>query len=233
VPPVILFGAWDRHNFGDLLFPHIAQALLPGHETFVAGLAARDMRPHGGHEVQAITQVARAQAGQGAVLLHAGGEILTCGAWQAAAMLLPPEQLQPTLAYLERHPHERAAWVHEALGNADLAPYVAPRVTSLAALRTVYAGIGGVDLVRCEPAMRDEVLAKLKAAHAVREGCGHARCPEGGGHRRAFDARPRRDGGRAVRPAHPRTCRAGRGGPHPGAPSAGPSRGAVQRRVQR
>jgi hypothetical protein len=27
--PTILLGAFDRHNFGDLLFPHLAAALLP------------------------------------------------------------------------------------------------------------------------------------------------------------------------------------------------------------
>ncbi len=169
MPPVILFGAWDRHNFGDLLFAHIAQALLPGCETLIAGLAARDMRRHGGHEVRAIAQIARERAGQGAVLLHAGGEILTCSAWQAAVMLQPPGQLQPAIAYLERHPNERAAWVRETLGTADLAPYVAPRVAAAAVSRVVYTGIGGVDLMRCEPALRDEVLAKLEAArgHAV------------------------------------------------------------------
>jgi hypothetical protein len=26
-PPLILFGAFDRHNLGDLLFPHIVAAL--------------------------------------------------------------------------------------------------------------------------------------------------------------------------------------------------------------
>jgi len=26
----VLFGAFDRHNFGDLLFPHLMAALLPG-----------------------------------------------------------------------------------------------------------------------------------------------------------------------------------------------------------
>jgi len=50
--PIILFGAFDRHNLGDLLFPHIAGALLPGTDLFHAGLARRDLRPHGGHAVR-------------------------------------------------------------------------------------------------------------------------------------------------------------------------------------
>jgi hypothetical protein len=45
---VILFGPFDRHNLGDLLFAHIASALLPGRELVVAGLAERDLRPSAG-----------------------------------------------------------------------------------------------------------------------------------------------------------------------------------------
>ena len=166
-PPVILFGAWDRHNFGDLLVPHVAHALLPGREVIVAGLAGRDMRRYGGHEVHAISQLARERAGLRAVLLHAGGEILTCSAWQAAVMLLTREQLQPTIAYLERHPDERAAWIRALLDTADLAPYVMPREACAAASRVLFTGVGGVGLGRSDPALRDEVLTKLKAAQAV------------------------------------------------------------------
>ena len=56
--PTILFGAFDRHNFGDLLFPHIAAALLPGVEPIFAGLAERDLRPFGGHRVRALAELA-------------------------------------------------------------------------------------------------------------------------------------------------------------------------------
>lgn len=51
-PPAILFGAFDRHNLGDLLFPHVAAALLPGRELLFAGLADRDLRALGGHRVR-------------------------------------------------------------------------------------------------------------------------------------------------------------------------------------
>ncbi|HQT30672.1 MAG TPA: hypothetical protein PLE48_06460 [Thiobacillus sp.] len=40
-----LFGAFDRHNFGDLLFPHVMTALSPRRSFGFAGLAARDHRP--------------------------------------------------------------------------------------------------------------------------------------------------------------------------------------------
>ena len=50
--PVILFGAFDRHNFGDMLFPHVAAALLPDREPIFAGLAERDLRAEGGHRAR-------------------------------------------------------------------------------------------------------------------------------------------------------------------------------------
>lgn len=166
-PRVIVFCACDRHNLGDLLFPHIAAALLPGREIVVAGLVERDLRAFGGHAVQALH---RLRADDGATLLHAGGEILGCSAWQAAAMLMPPEPpraLQATLAYLEKHPAEREAYMRARLGTEAQAPYVAARHRLPGVGRIVHAGIGGVDLDRAEPRFRDEVLAALREADAV------------------------------------------------------------------
>ncbi|MHB1353793.1 MAG: hypothetical protein ACYC5S_00860 [Thiobacillus sp.] len=79
----VLFGAFDRHNFGDLLFPHLLTALLPDHHFAFCGLAARDLRRFGGHRVTPLAPGAPH-------LVHVGGERLTCGAWQAAVMLRDP-----------------------------------------------------------------------------------------------------------------------------------------------
>ena len=53
--PLILFGAFDRHNLGDLLLGRIAAELaarlLPGREVRFAGLATRDLRADGGARV--------------------------------------------------------------------------------------------------------------------------------------------------------------------------------------
>lgn len=163
-PRVILFGACDRHNLGDLLFPHVVAALLPGCDLTVAGLATRDLRAWGGHAVQALHRLA--DIGD-ATLVHAGGETLTCTAWQAAVMLLPPEERQATIAYLQVRPAERAAFVRASLGTDARAPYVVARARLPGLRRVVHAGVGGVDLDRAEPALRDEVLAALREADAV------------------------------------------------------------------
>ncbi len=162
--PIILFGAFDRHNFGDLLFPHIAAALLPGRELVFAGLAQRDLRAQGGHAVQALAPLAAGWARGPATLIHIGGEILSCSAWQAAVMLLPPEEVQPTLAYLAARPQEKAAWVQRMVGSAALAPYTLTRALFPALARVTYLGVGGVGLGECAPALRAEVLANARAA---------------------------------------------------------------------
>ena len=165
--PFILFGAIDRHNFGDLLFPHIAAALLPGQHLVFAGLADRDMRPYGGHPVAALSRLAADWGEHPAVLIHVGGEVLTCDAWQAAVMLLPPEQAQHTIAYLEKVPQERLNWVRRMVGTSALAPYAVSRRLHPGLVRVIYSGVGGVELGHANADLRAEVLANLKSADAV------------------------------------------------------------------
>lgn len=165
--PTILFGAFDRHNFGDLLFPHIVAALLPDKNLIFAGLAARDLRQLGGHRVEPLTQLAVRYANQPVKLIHVGGEILTCDAWQAAVMLLPDDQVQQTIARFDAHPQEKQAWARQQLGLDALAPYCAGRGLFPHTAKVIYHGVGGVDLDGCAPALRAEVLVKLKTADSV------------------------------------------------------------------
>lgn len=165
--PTILFGAFDRHNFGDLLFPHIAAALLPGENLIFAGLAERDLRPYGGHRVWALPLLAAELDGQAANILHVGGELLTCDVWQAAVMLLAPDEAQATIARLDAHPRERLRWAQDFLSCPQLAPYtLAPGLLGREN-PVVYNGVGGVDLVSRDARFRKEIEAKLKAADLV------------------------------------------------------------------
>lgn len=165
--PLILFGAFDRHNLGDLLFPHIVGALLPGRPLVLAGLAARDLRPFGGHAVVALSQLALGAHDPPHALIHVGGEILTCEAWQAAVMLLPPDEVQPTIQYFAGRPDERRAWLRSRLGTPALAPYTVSRRQFPALAHVVYNAVGGTALDQEPQALRDEVLDKLRAADAV------------------------------------------------------------------
>ena len=168
MPTNVVFGAFDRHNLGDLLLAHVVAALLPRGEPVVfAGLAARDLRPLGGHLVEPLHALRDDRRLNDARLVHAGGEILACTARQAAAMLLPPSEVDATLAFLDAHPGQACAWRRAMLGTDDEMPYVAARAGLPALGRVVFAGVGGVTLDALPAAARDAVVARLSAADAV------------------------------------------------------------------
>lgn len=166
-PPTILFGAFDRHNFGDLLFPHIAAALLPERRLVFAGLTERDMRPWGGHPVHSLQQAVEAWGQQPVRLLHVGGETLSCEAWQAAVMLQPPSAAQVIVKRLAASPTARQAWTESVLGAPNLAPYCAAPKLFPCAQRVVYTAAGGVELGESSDALRDEVFHCLRSANTV------------------------------------------------------------------
>jgi hypothetical protein len=177
--PLVLFGACDRHNLGDLLLPHIAAALLAPRDVVVAGLAARDLTPFGGHRVRAIGEVLREFPG--ATVIHVGGELLTCDAWEAAVMLLPPEEAPGVIARYDGRP-ERFDWARQFLGMEDRAPYCLGKSQSLQHGAVIFNGVGGVDLDRRDAALRAEVLAKLRGADriGVRDELTHAQLAAAG-----------------------------------------------------
>jgi hypothetical protein len=162
--PLILFGACDRHNLGDLLFPHIAAALLAPRAVVVAGLVERDLTPFGGHRVRAIGEVLREWPD--APVIHAGGELLCCDAWEAAVMLLQPEEAPGVIARYDGKA-ERFDWARRYFGREDRAPYCLGKSQSPQHGVLIYNGVGGVDLDRRDPALREEVMAKLRAADWV------------------------------------------------------------------
>lgn len=163
--PVILFGAFDRHNFGDMLFPHVAAALLPGRRHVFAGIAQRDLRPWGGHAVEALRAVAASLGDRPATLIHVGGEILSCDAWQAAVMLEQPAAARSVVCRLDGHPGEQREWARTTLGTQARAPYATTaRATFPGPLRVAYLAVGGVELDACDGTLRSDVLAALAAA---------------------------------------------------------------------
>jgi hypothetical protein len=152
----VLFGAFDRHNFGDLLFPHLLAALLPGQAFGFAGLAARDLRACGGLRVKPLGAPA-------AQLIHAGGELLTCSAWQAAVMLLDPAAAAAAIARYD-DPAAAAEWAARQLGTSRSMPYVVGRDALAPGGKLIFNAIGGVDWNALASAQRAEVKVALGQA---------------------------------------------------------------------
>ncbi|BBQ01412.1 hypothetical protein BSFA1_65400 (plasmid) [Burkholderia sp. SFA1] len=167
----IIFGAFDRHNFGDMLFAHIAARLLeersPGIEPVFAGCAQRDLRAFGGHDVAALPQLAARWRDEPVTLIHAGGELLTCDAWEAAVMLTRPDDAQSCIARYGSRVEDRRVWARAQLGTDAHAPYVIGRETFPCAASICFDAIGGATLDLRDAALRDEVLTKLRTADAI------------------------------------------------------------------
>lgn len=159
--PLILFGAFDRHNFGDLLFPHLMSALLPGHSCEVAGLLARDLRRFGGHRVRALSAMPQSRP---AHLIHVGGEVLTCTAYQAAVMLLEQNAAAAAIARYDDDPDAAGAWAAAQLGCTRSIPYVVGRGLVAPPGRLVFNAVGGVEWATRTTSQRTEVKAALGRA---------------------------------------------------------------------
>jgi hypothetical protein len=165
--PTVVFGAFDRHNFGDLLFPHVMARMLPGSDLLFAGLAERDLRAQGGHQIRALPEVAASLRDRPVNVIHTGGELLTCDAWEAAVMLSQPEEMQEAMASLADWRQGTLSWARARLGVAAWAPYTLARESFPHVVHMFFNAVGGVDLDERDPAMRAEVLAKLKAADDI------------------------------------------------------------------
>ena len=165
--PVILFGAFDRHNFGDLLLAQVAAELLRPRPVVFSGLAERDLTGFGGHRVRALTSLAREWGGRPVDLLQVGGEVLTCPTYEAAVMLLELDEARAAIARYDRDPAARLAWAQERLGIDWQVAYLAPRRLFRNPRRFVCHAVGGVGLAGLPEAPRAEALAGLRAADRV------------------------------------------------------------------
>lgn len=163
----VLFGAFDRHNLGDILFPHIVARMLPDRRLRFAGLAENDLRQYGGHRVEAICTLAGACRDRTIDLVHVGGELLTCDAWEASVMLSSAQRVKSVIHQRGTWLRTPLEWANEQLGVPTRAPYVVPRERFTHIRNLAFNAIGGVELDRCEHRMRDEVIGTLKRASDV------------------------------------------------------------------
>ena len=167
VRPLILFGAFDRHNFGDLLLGEIAAALIRPQPVTFAGLVERDMSAYGARRVRAITALAREWAGDVADVVHVGGELLTCTLYEAAVMLQTDDEAQAVIARYDADPQRGHAWAARQLGLDQAVAYLVHRDFFRRSGVFTYLGVGGVELDRLPEAARAQVHAGLAAANFV------------------------------------------------------------------
>lgn len=165
--PLILFGAFDRHNLGDLLLGKVAQALMFPRPVVFAGLAARDLTSVGGMRVRPICELAHEWGGRPADIVHVGGEILTCSLYEAAVMLLADENARIVISRHDSDPFSRHAWAVAELGLDQPIAYQLPPALFRNCRFVGYLGAGGVGLSTFPAKIRDAVVEKLSASKFV------------------------------------------------------------------
>lgn len=170
-PPLILFGAFDRHNFGDLLLARVAAQRaareFPGRLLLYAGVAARDLTPWGGFATQALSRLPQDLDKVPAEVLHVGGELLGCSLYEAAIMVLSPRAANQAIARYDRDPVARQAWAEAQLGLRQQLAYLVPKDLFQRSGRFVHRSLGGVDLDRLPEPMQAEVRNRLAESDAL------------------------------------------------------------------
>ncbi|TCJ17099.1 polysaccharide pyruvyl transferase family protein [Parasulfuritortus cantonensis] len=165
--PLILFGAFDRHNLGDILLGHIAAAEAAPRPAIHAGLAGRDLTVWGGHRVRPLPALAQDWGERPADLLHVGGELLTCSAYEAAVMLQTDADARAAIARYDADPAARSNWAARELGLAARLPYLAEKSLFRRPRRFEYRAVGGVAFDRLPPPARAEAGRRLAEADRV------------------------------------------------------------------
>lgn len=167
--PTVIFGAFDRHNFGDLLIARVVARMLPGRERLFAGLAARAAQGDGGPDTVGLPHIAAFARGRAVNVIHAGGELLTCNAWEAAVMLAPPQRVPALIAAKAEWLCNARAWAQKQVGVASLAPYVLSKA-ALPGVRVkhlAFNAVGGVDLDARDAQLGADALAALQSADTI------------------------------------------------------------------
>jgi hypothetical protein len=165
--PLILFGAFDRHNLGDMLLAHVAAREAGPRPVVFAGLAERDLTDQGGQRVRAIADLAREWGDARADLAHVGGELLTCDLYQAAVMVQSETEARAAIARYDADPAGGLEWAMTTLGLRQRMAYLVPKSLFRNPGRFIFRAVGGTDLDTLSAPQRDEVLDRLREADAL------------------------------------------------------------------
>ena len=165
--PLILFGAFDRHNFGDLLLGETARMLVSPEPVVFAGLADRDLSAYGGESVRAITALAKEWGDCPTEVLHVGGELLTCTLYEAAVMLQSDDEARHSMIRRGSDPEGEHIWAARYLSLDQAIAYQVSWRLFRSSGFFGYLGVGGMNLDRLPDEVRRHVVSCLDEADYV------------------------------------------------------------------
>ncbi|MBA6225819.1 polysaccharide pyruvyl transferase family protein [Colwellia sp. MB02u-18] len=156
---IILYGAFDRHNYGDLLFPLIMERVIkhqfPDKSVVVAGLINSDLSEYGAPKTIAINKALKSSKPDATVIL-AGGDVVACD-WQSAYGYLLPKVIFPLYERIACYYFSKVTdkLVSRIVGLTSILPFNLNRNDLGAARKIIYNSVGatGVSSVTNENEM--------------------------------------------------------------------------------
>lgn len=165
-PQVILYGAYDRHNYGDLLFALILERFFQEQGRYTPLIAATkrsDLSAYGALPTLALKEaLARTRQQPRTLLIVAGGEVLTAR-WESIIGYLAPRLAYYPIKLAPRLVGQRAfiafsRWLTRV--RSDLPLVLGER--EVGGVRVMYNSVGGNALGSLSPRLREAAVKNLK-----------------------------------------------------------------------
>lgn len=160
---IILYGAFDRHNYGDLLFPlimtRVIQQELPNKHIVVAGLVKSNLAEFGAHQTVSIKKILKVTDRNTTIML-AGGDVIACD-WQSAYGYLLPKILTPLYQRLSYYfPKTTDCLVSRLIGLTSDFPFNLNRDDVGISRKIIYNSVGATEVSKVTK--DDEILSLLE-----------------------------------------------------------------------
>ena len=169
-PTAILLGAFDRFNYGDLLFPMVVGNALAAHSprtiTAVHALIGSDFRRYGAMATRSLKALYQPGAlAPGTVIIFAGGGTIGVD-WSAMYANLLGRTGNAALYYLQRLIGESAvnALSRRSFGGRAPFPWVAGPGDFPVPVKVAYNAVGGSEFARLPPRVQEQTLNRLGQA---------------------------------------------------------------------
>ena len=149
---IAIYGAIDRFNYGDLLFPLILESVLndwnKDYEIDFYGIIKSDLSNYGAKPTRSIENLFKAETLQdGSALIIAGGDILSARWFEVFSFLLP-YSLKNFPSVLKKHiPKKYLSRIKLKLEYCELPqPFVVPPNNFKSKVKVIYNAVGGSGL---------------------------------------------------------------------------------------
>ncbi len=162
---IAVVGAFDRYNYGDLIFPRIIESWvaqnIPGLEIEYYSTAAKDMTHLGGVRSRALTDLPNEKP---AAIILAGGQILNA-TWASMQLnLVPAAQYRyRRLMYRLMGPSLSDTLARASLGGQTAFPWVIPPA-SVGGVPVAYNAVGATTFSRWSISRRRKLAQDLSTA---------------------------------------------------------------------